>query len=398
MKAKLIASAILGMALVAMPLAALPAQATGTLNILEFSKDGITDPDEEDATMKGALEVLGTVTMFDGGDGSANAWSAAIAGKDAIVFPEGEVYGDTDAMSAEAATVVKDWISAGGRAIGTGAYDHSGFIDFLQGIDRSDVWCDDSIGDVWDLQVESTILPATLPNGDYTGGICEFDTWTTEQLVGVLPVFATADGTNAGMVTFQVGSGTFTYYAYDWYPNEDEALTVLPAWNEALRLGADGSIENAATGNETPVFDLGLNLDLAVGEVVAGSSVTAEASGLLAGSAWNLVLRSTPITLDLGTVGDGGSVLTTVTIPEGLEAGWHSITLTGTSADGVAYERVVRFEIASDGTLASTPVLGEITVVALASTGNNPVLPLGLGVLVLLAGVAAVVVRRQVRA
>lgn len=373
MKKKIFGMALMASLVVALfPAVAAPAQATGDYNFVMFSKAGITDPDpnQEDLTMQAALQEIGTVTLFDGGDGSAGAWTTALTGMDAIVFPEGNVYSRTDTMSAEAAAAVKDWISAGGRAVGTGAYEHQGFIDYLTDNDRSDVWCDDNVGGsgVWDLKVTSDTLPATISNGNYTGGICNWDLWSTAQKVGTTVIYGNDTENNMGIVQFKVGSGSFTYYAYDWYPDSDEALTVLPAWNEALRLGANGTFEEAAGGGGSS-FALDLTLDLAVGDVVEGAPVNVSASGLQPGSAWDLVLRSTPQTIDMGTVGADGLILSSVAIPAGLEPGWHSLTLTGTGADGIAYVRVAHFLISADGTLAQDVTYDPVIEASLVNTG-----------------------------
>jgi hypothetical protein len=378
---------VTGLALAMTPVIATPANAVGDYQFMMFSKSGITDPNEgqEDLTMKTALEEIGTVTVFDGGDGSAAAWTAAIAGKDALVFPEGNVYAQTSAMSAEAATVVKNWISAGGRALGTGSYTHTSFIDYLTGVTRT--WNNgnlcpyhpDEPCDNYDLMLESATLPATISSGNYTGAISNWNDWTTEQKAGATEIYGKVAEGDAAIVQFAVGTGSFTYYAYDWYPDEDETLTVLPEWNEALRLGAAGDYEDAVSGGSG--FALDLDLALEVGDTVAGADVNVSASGLQPATSWDLVLRSTPITLDFGTVGDGGSVASTVTIPAGLEPGWHTLTLTGTGADGKTYQRVASFLIAADGTLGEAVIYGEVTEVALADTGLAAAGLVGVGLL-----------------
>jgi LPXTG-motif cell wall-anchored protein len=82
-------------------------------------------------------------------------------------------------------------------------------------------------------------------------------------------------------------------------------------------------------------------------------------------------------------------------IPDGLEVGWHTLTLTGTAEDGTVYERVVRFEISAEGTLASEIEVLELTEVVLAATGAETALPFGLGILALLAGATLLVLRRK---
>lgn len=369
---------------------AVPAQAVNTYSFVMFSKDGITDPEQEDATMKTALEEIGTVTLFDGGDGSASAWTAALAGKDAIVFPEGDVYSETAAMSSGAATVVKNWISNGGRAVGTGSYDHGDFIDYLTGIDRD--WSDDSTDGVYTKLVSSDSLPETLPNGNYTGAITNYDEWTDAQKVNVTPIYQDLDNLDVAVAVFKVGRGSFTYYAYDWYPDNGEADTVLVAWNEALRLAASGAVESASS-------EVGIDIVLTaeLGDIVAGAPAEVSASNLKVGTEWELVLRSTPIILESGTVGLTGSISANVNIPSGLEPGWHTITLTGVGVDGKIYKRVLRFEIAVDGTLGTAASLGDIQVsnASLANTGSSSAALALLALLMVAAGVFITVANRK---
>jgi|GEM_PF-1144822 len=402
MKNKTFAAVAVAFALVVAPAAAGVASATTapTASILMFSKEGITDPDvgQEDLAMAAALASIGTVTTFDGGNGSAAAWTAALAGKDAVVFPEGDVYDNADAMSTEAAAYIKSWISAGHTAIGTGSYTHSNFINYLTGVDFT--WDDGGAEGDWSLQTPTEGAPETLPNVDYGGGITTYGDWTTEQKAAVTPLYLDASGTNLGVGSFPVGSGAFIYYAYDWYPDSaDRESGASALWEDALRLGASNTlspIEQAPT-----VLGLDITLDLAVGDVVAGAPVDATGYGMKSDSPWDLVLRSTPVTLDFGRVDGTGSVTVSAVIPDGLEVGWHSLTLTGTAEDGTTYERVVRFEIAADGTLASDIEvldLAKVAVVAdpaLAATGVEAAVPFGLAVLALLAGATLVVVRRK---
>lgn len=405
MKLKAPLAILAGLSIAVVPFAGLAAAQATTVNIVMFSLEGITDPAEEDTDMAAALASLGTVTNFDGGDGSAGAWTAALASADALVLPEsdnddGLLYGSAH-LSAGAVTVIHDYIAAGHTVIGTGGYTSQGLIDDLTGITRT--WEDDGLEDdgVWNLQVESDVLPATLPNANYAGGIDNWADWTDPQKVGVTPLYLNTEETNAGVATFTIGRGAFIYYGYDWYPEEEDVTSgAREAWNEALRLGASGAFTDAVNPVSTDLA-LDLSLDLEVGEVVAGATVVAQASGLKAGSPWDLVLRSTPITLDSGLVGTNGSVLSTVTIPEGLEVGTHTITITGTSADGVAYMRFVTFVIGADGTLASVPVLSDLTQVpapSLASTGVSAAVPFALAAFALLAGLGVLAFRRKATA
>lgn len=398
-----------GLSLAITPFAGLAAAQAATVSIVMFSNEDVTDPSEEDADMAAAMSDLGTVTLFNGGDGSAEAWTGALATADSLVLPEGIVY-ESAFLSAGAVDVIRAYIAAGHTVIGTGAYDHSGLIDDLTGISRN--WNNGSLSgdDTWNLQVDSDELPSTLPNADYAGGISNYADWTDAQRVGVTPLYLNEEGTNAGVATFTIGSGAFVYYGYDWYPDPNDVSSgARAAWNDALRLGASGDFTDVVNPPVADVLAFNLTLNLAVGDAVAGANATAEASGLLAGSEWNLVLRSTPITLDTGLVGTDGRLISMVSLPAGLEAGAHTLTLTGTGADGVSYQRYVSFVIAADGTLASAPVLSdlmlasaEIAVAAvtaptpvLAATGVSAAAPFALAVLALLAGIVVVGFRRR---
>jgi LPXTG-motif cell wall-anchored protein len=424
MKRQAFAAVVAALALVIAPAVAGVASATAesSAQILMFSKGGYTDPYEEDLDMATALESIGTVTVFDGGDSSVAAWTAALVGKDAVVFPEGTVYGLTDCvestwdpeaeggggdwvdgdpepcpMSTEAAAYVKTWISAGRTALGTGAYDHQSFIDYLTGQEYS--WDDDEVDAGWNLQVEADGAPDVLPNMNYSGGIATYGEWSTEEKASVTAIYLDESGENLGVGSFPVGRGSFMYYAYDWYPDDDDRESgKAQLWEDALRLGATNILSPI---EKAPSIGLDIVLDLAVGDVVAGAAVEATGSGMKADSPWNLVLRSTPVTLDFGLVGGAGSVTVSATIPDGLSVGWHSLTLTGTAADGTTYERVVRFEIGADGTLASEIEVLDVAEAealadpTLAATGAEAALPFGLAVLALLAGATLVVVRRK---
>ncbi|MFM6967884.1 MAG: LPXTG cell wall anchor domain-containing protein [Microbacteriaceae bacterium] len=385
---KLIAAAA-AMSISALALVAVPAQATAS--IVMFSNENVTDPTEEDADMADALESLGTVTLFDGGDGSASAWTTALSGATALVLPEGDVF-NSDYMTDAAADVLAGFVAAGHPIITTGAYEHADLIDYITEIDRD--WEDDSVDGQWDLNIASDVLPESLPNANYAGGISNWADWTLDDRAGVTPIYIDSARTNVGVAAFAHGSGFIYYYGYDWYPDGEEITSgVRESWNEALRLGASG--EFSAALEASPVA-IGISLDIAVGDAIEGAPVTAEASGLKADTDWTLTLRSTPIVLDEGVVGNAGAILASVTIPAGLEPGTHTLTVVGTAADGTVYQRVLTFVIASDGTLESEPVLGALEVVELPNTGAGDFAPLGLSALALMfAGAAAVAVRRR---
>ena len=115
--------------------------------------------------------------------------------------------------------------------------------------------------------------------------------------------------------------------------------------------------------------ELDLALDLSTGQQIAGAASNYEATGLQPGSAWELTLRSTPQLLASGTTDPSGSTFGSVVIPAGLEPGWHSLTLTGTSLTGQPVSKVVWFHISSNGSLLATAASAPVP--SLANTGAN---------------------------
>ncbi|MGV3713141.1 LPXTG cell wall anchor domain-containing protein [Pseudolysinimonas sp.] len=152
-----------------------------------------------------------------------------------------------------------------------------------------------------------------------------------------------------------------------------------------------GTVGSFASTDPEEQRDLELDLDLEVGEIVAGAQAVATASGLEEGEAFDIVVRSTPQTLAVGTVPAGGTVTRTVTLPT-LEAGWHSLTFTSTWAGGGAAVSRVWFQVGADGTLLRV----SSSAPALANTGvDDPMSNLWIGATALLAGIGLVTLRRR---
>lgn len=95
--------------------------------------------------------------------------------------------------------------------------------------------------------------------------------------------------------------------------------------------------------------DMGLALE--VGSQVAGSPVTFSGSGLRPGSDWEVAVHSTPTVIASGIVGDDGTYSSTASMPEGLEAGVHSIIATTVNADGTTATNTIVLAIGEDGAL-----------------------------------------------
>ena len=138
-----------------------------------------------------------------------------------------------------------------------------------------------------------------------------------------------------------------------------------------------------------------ISLDAAVGKPVAGSTATIIVEGLQVGAAWSATLRSTPIVIGTGTVNDAGRLAAVVTIPAGLEAGTHSITVLSTSAAGTAYSTVVYFTLSASGTLLAISA----SATELAATGQDfaPSLFIAGGLLLAGAAFAGITVIRRRR-
>lgn len=147
--------------------------------------------------------------------------------------------------------------------------------------------------------------------------------------------------------------------------------------------------------SSTPAVSLAL--DMTTGSTVANSTVDYAASGLQSNSSWTLVVRSNPQTIASGTF--SSSLLSgTAQIPSGLSAGWHSITLTGTGANGETISHAVWFEVSNSGTLLQTSGTGPSSAISspasLAQTGANTN-SLWMGAVLLLTGAAFILLRRS---
>jgi hypothetical protein len=136
-----------------------------------------------------------------------------------------------------------------------------------------------------------------------------------------------------------------------------------------------------------------IQMEAAIGAPVAGSTVTIIAAGLKEGAAWDVTVRSTPVVVGSGTIAFGGQLSQRVTIPAGLAAGSHSITVTSTRADGTPFSAVLYFTVSATGTLLSV----SLTAPQLAATGTDLMVPslVAGGLLVAGLGLAGVSVYRR---
>jgi hypothetical protein len=135
------------------------------------------------------------------------------------------------------------------------------------------------------------------------------------------------------------------------------------------------------TSTLVTALTVSLDLGLSVGDTVAGAPVDIAAEGLLVGSAFSVVVRSTPITIASGFASNTGTISGVIgPMPSGLSAGPHTVTFTGTDVDGNAVSRVAYLTVSDTGTvtyLSYTAAEGSAAESTLAETGFDAV-PLGL--------------------
>ena len=163
------------------------------------------------------------------------------------------------------------------------------------------------------------------------------------------------------------------------------SLTVTDSNDNTAEANSATEIIKASTSAD-------LGLEVAVGGVVAGSESFYVADGLLVGANWTLTVRSTPQVIASGTVPVNGAIGGLATIPSGLEAGWHSLTLVSTDYAGNSVSKVVWFEISANGTLVAT---SNTEPSVLAYTGSNIALAAGGAFALLIAGAGVMLVARR---
>lgn len=166
----------------------------------------------------------------------------------------------------------------------------------------------------------------------------------------------------------------------------------------------------------TPPQIAAIALNISIGDEVAGATADVDGMGLKPGSSYSVIVESTPQLLGTGTIGADYLLDDTVTMPAGLETGWHSLTAAGTFADDAAATATLWFLVAADGTLAQVspipPVLDPGTPggstdpappaaphpdARLASTGADASGGLTAALVLLLAGLALRALRRRAR-
>ena len=189
--------------------------------------------------------------------------------------------------------------------------------------------------------------------------------------VGTLPTglaFDTASGAVTGTPTAE-GDFTFTLTATNAFGHVDQPYTV--------------------TVVAAPELDL--ELKFAAGTTIGDAKTEISADGLQVGSTYTLYLHSTPILLYSAIVDATGGFTWLVTLPANTPVGAHELILTGVAPDGTVMTARAWFTLRADGTIGAVSYLGPL---ALAFTGSEPLLPLGVASLLILGGYLAL---RRVR-
>jgi LPXTG-motif cell wall-anchored protein len=123
--------------------------------------------------------------------------------------------------------------------------------------------------------------------------------------------------------------------------------------------------------------------------LTAGGSITATYSGFVPFETVQLVVASTPTVIATGTANSTGSVTLTGTLPAGLAAGAHTLSLFA-PVSGVGYKSTIT--VGSTETPATPTTI--VTVTNLPATGNeSDQMPFALGIIAL--GLALVSFKRR---
>jgi LPXTG-motif cell wall-anchored protein len=124
--------------------------------------------------------------------------------------------------------------------------------------------------------------------------------------------------------------------------------------------------------------------------IVPGKTVVLKGTGFLPNSTVTAIIYSAPQQLATFVTDGTGSFEYTVTIPEGLEAGQHSLVVTGVGTNGAVRNLRVDVTVAASGTTV-------VTAAKLAATGADVTGPMIGGLAALAAGAGLIVTSRRRR-
>lgn len=231
-----------------------------------------------------------SLTEFDGGDGSAAAWTAALTDVELLVIPDPEngnfyVTGGTAWVSEGAFQVIKSWIDAGGYVIANGNYyggeGDATYGDFLTGLTGKPFA--GAPTQTLSTEVDFDLLgavsgPDPLPWVDGTYSL-PTAAWPAALHDISTVIYLSPDTTISPVLTVGVGEGVVMYLGYDWYTSAE----LDTAWGEVLRIATAGQLPFepqpvyvppvpaalADTGAEFPAAVLGFGAVLVLGGIAA---------------------------------------------------------------------------------------------------------------------------------
>jgi hypothetical protein len=145
-------------------------------------------------------------------------------------------------------------------------------------------------------------------------------------------------------------------------------------WQEDSAFSTPAQTQSSAPSQGSRAPALHMDLKASVGDNVLGAPVLMEGHGLAPGSAYSLVVRSTPITVKSGSSSAGGLFSHTVRLPAGIPAGLHTLILTGIGANGETLVLTQSFTVGTSGTFSAVGSVSGQTSRALAATGPNDAL------------------------
>ncbi len=182
------------------------------------------------------------------------------------------------------------------------------------------------------------------------------------------PRTVTALGTTLGITSAMVNCCA-THNAFLNPPAIINQVLEVDVNNVPVSLMLDGTALPAG-GIGGGTLEANVSLALALGAPVAGAQGVASGAFLLPNSVWTVTLQSTPTVLVTGSTNLFGAFSSPYTIPTGLAAGDHTITLTGLAPDNSVVTRVLYITIAPDGTLSYSGSSAYVAPVpSLAKTG-----------------------------
>lgn len=162
---------------------------------------------------------------------------------------------------------------------------------------------------------------------------------------------------------------------------------------------ADGIVQTSSTGNAVTAPDIGLNLNLSVGDNIRTDALTVTTSGSGLGSSvpYTVVMQSSPVQIGQGTTTAQGTFTDTSPLPTGTEAGSHSVTVTSKDPSENTVTAVGYFSVNSSGVVTAVSYDGPTPPPELPPTGTSTAPIVALSLALLAAGATLNTLQRRLR-